>query len=81
MASHDNKEVGKKVRAQIARRYVDSSLLSVTIFGSSVRITGTLGKVRSHPYVDLKVEMEQISQILRTIPGVRDVSWDVSLKS
>ncbi len=81
MSSHDNKEVGKRVRAQIARRYVDSSLLSITIFGSSVRFTGVLGTLRSHPYVDLKSEMEQISTILRTIPGVRDVSWDVSLKS
>ena len=81
MASHDNKEIAKRVRAQIARRYVDSSLLTVSTFGSSVRLTGVLGVLRSHPNIELKGEMEQISQILRTVPGVRDVSWDVTLKS
>jgi len=80
MASHDNKEVTKRVRGQLARRYVDSSRLSITVCGANVRLTGVLGPLRDHPNIDLKVEMEQISTILRTVSGVRDVSWDVSLK-
>lgn len=80
MSTHDNKELAKRVRSQLARRYVDTSLLSVTVYGNAVRFNGVIGVLRSHPNTDLKVEMEQISTILRTIPGVRDVTWDVSHK-
>lgn len=81
MSSHNNKEETRKVRSQIARRYVDSSMLSVSVIGGNVHLTGVLGTLRSHPGVDLKGEMQQISQILRTLPGIRDVVWDVTQRS
>ena len=81
MSAHNNKEETRKVRAQIARRYVDTSMLTVSVIGGNVHLTGVLGTLRSHPGVDLKAEMMQISQILRTIPGIRDVVWDVTQRS
>ncbi|HZT41155.1 MAG TPA: BON domain-containing protein [Chthonomonadaceae bacterium] len=74
-------EAMKKVRAQLARRYIDTSNLNVTISGGNVHMTGAIRKLRAHPNVDLKTEMDQISQILRHIPGIREVVWDVALRS
>ena len=78
MSHADNKESTRKVRAQIARRYVDSSMLTISVIGGNVHFSGVIGILRSHPNVELKAEMLQISQILRTIPGIRDVTWDVT---
>lgn len=78
MAHTDAKEATRKVRAQIARRYVDSSMMSVSVIGGSVHITGVISVLRSHPNLDLAGEMAQISTILRSIPGIRDVVWDVT---
>ena len=81
-AAHDaNKEVGRKVRAQLARRYIDTSQLTVSSIGGNVRLTGIVSTLRSNPGIDLKSEMEQISTILRTVSGIRDVTWDVTLRS
>ncbi|MDW8206958.1 MAG: BON domain-containing protein [Chloroherpetonaceae bacterium] len=80
-AALEGKELAKKVRAQIARRYIDSSLLNISVFGGSVHLVGAIRTLRTHPDIDMKAEMETISQILRTIPGVRDVVWDVSIRS
>ena len=79
--SVETKETHKKVRSQIARRYIDASLLNISVVGSSVHLTGVIRILRTHPEVDLKAEMDKISQILRTLPGVRDVVWDVSQRS
>ena len=79
--SVENKDLQKKVRGQIARRYVDASLVNVTCSGGNVHLTGVLKGLRTHAGVNLKDEMENISKLLRTIPGVRDVVWDVSLRS
>lgn len=85
MAEHNKKqeylEAMKKIRAQLVRRYVDTSQLHVIVSGSSVHMTGALRKLRSHPNVDLRTEMDQISHILKMIPGIREVVWDVALRS
>jgi|GEM_PF-1435801 len=85
MPAHSKKEemleAIKKVRAQLARRYIDTSTLNVTISGGNVHLTGAIRKLRAHPQVDLHQEMDQISQILKTIAGVREVVWDVALRS
>lgn len=78
MSSHDTKEVTRKVRAQIARRYIDTSMLNVSVHGASVHLVGQIRVLRTHPNVDLKSEMDTLSQILRTVPGIREVVWDVS---
>lgn len=79
--SVEAKDLVKRVRGQIARRYVDSSMINISIVGGSVYLTGVLHKLRTAQEVDLKSEMEQISKILRTIPGVRDVIWDVTQRT
>ena len=78
MSHSDSKDATRKVRAQIARRYVDSSMMTVSVIGGNVHISGVISVLRSHPNLDLKAEMMQISTILRTIPGIRDVVWDVT---
>ena len=80
-AAHDGKELAKKVRSQIARRYIDASLLNVSVYGGSVHLVGAIKTLRSHQNIDMKSEMETISQILRTIPGIREVVWDVSVRT
>ena len=73
----EDKEMTKRVRGQIARRYVDASLVSVTCIGGVVHLTGVLKTLRSHQNVNMKEEMENIGKLLRTISGVREVVWDV----
>ena len=77
----ENKELTKKVRGQIARRYVDSSQINVNCVGGVVYLTGILGMLRTAPGVELKAEMGTISQTLRAIQGVREVVWDVVLRT
>ena len=79
--SADNKEMQKKVRGQIARRYVDASLVNVNCVGGTVHLTGVLRSLRTHNTINLKDEMENISKLLRTLPGVREIVWDVVLRT
>ena len=81
MATHDNKGDTRKVRAQISRRYVDTSMLNVSVHGGNVHLSGIIATLRTHPNVDLRAEMAQISVILRTVPGIREVVWDVTQRS
>jgi hypothetical protein len=67
----------KQARAQVTRRSVDASELTVTVNGTVVHITGVIRPLRSQPNVDLKSEMELISQSLRQRSGISDVVWDV----
>ncbi|HZP81625.1 MAG TPA: hypothetical protein VFB21_08310 [Chthonomonadaceae bacterium] len=69
----------KNVRAQITRRAVDSSMLNVTVSGSVVHITGVLRPLRGFN-VDLRDEMNIISQILRQRSEIQEVVWDVTLR-
>lgn len=78
--AHQFKEMAKQARAQITRRSVDASELSVTVSGSVVHITGVIRPLRGQPGVDLKEEMNQISQILRQKAGISDVVWDVTMR-
>lgn len=79
--SADNKEMQKKIRGQIARRYVDASMVNVNCVGGTVHLTGVLRNIRTHTGINLKDEMENISKLLRSMPGVRDVVWDVTLRT
>ena len=79
--SADNKELNKKIRGQIARRYVDASMVNVNCVGGVVYLTGVLRILRTHAATNLKDEMETIGKLLRTMPGVREVVWDVTLRT
>jgi hypothetical protein len=71
----------KYVRSQIARRYVDTSMLSIRVTHGVAHMTGVLGVLRAHREIDLTKEMALISTILRGKNGIRDVVWDVTLRS
>ena len=75
----ENSALTKIVRAQIARRSIDSSLLSINVIGGSVHLIGVLRPVRGNPNINLQEEMNHISTILRQ-KGAREVVWDVSLR-
>ena len=77
----ENADATRKVRAEITRRYIDSSLLDVRVIGGVVNLTGVIRKLRTHPHVDLKTEMEHISHILKQKPGIREVVWNVTLRT
>ena len=79
--SVENKDLVKKVRGQIARRYVDASMVNVNCVGGTVYLTGVLKTLRTHANIELKEEMENINKVLRAVPGVREVIWDVNLRT
>ena len=70
----------KLARAQVSRRPIDSSLLSVTVNGGVVHMTGVLRKLRTHPNVSLDEEMKLISLALRQQPGIHEIVWEVTIR-
>jgi hypothetical protein len=81
MAADGDAALTKLVRSQIARRYIDSSLLDIRVSHGLVQLRGVVRVLRSHPDIDLKKEMETISTILRQKSGIRDVVWDVTQRT
>lgn len=80
MAS-DDVAVARAVRRQKSRRSVDASLLDVAVSHGVVYLRGVLRTVRTNAAIDLEVEMSHISTVLRQDPAIRDVHWDVTLRS
>ncbi len=76
----DNKGTTHKVRQEISRRCIDSSLLSVLVVGGTVHLTGTISKLKTHPDIDLRKEQEQITHLLHLHCGVKDVVWEAVIK-
>ena len=70
----------KVVRGQIARRYVDSSMLSIRVTHGVCHLSGVLRVLRTHKEIDLQKEMDIISTVLRGKNGIRDIVWDVTLR-
>jgi hypothetical protein len=81
MAGGEDAALTKLVRSQIARRYIDASLLDIRVSHGLVTLRGVIRVLRTHPDIDLKKEMETISIILRQKSGIRDVVWDVSQRT
>ncbi len=71
----------RRIRAQITRRTVDSSMLNVRVVHGVVYVQGIIRKLRSYPNIDLEQETETICHILRLQPGVRDVIWEASIRN
>lgn len=69
------------VRSQVGRRYIDTSLLDIKVLHGVVRFQGVLRVLRTHMHIDLRQEMEIIGTILRGKQGIREVVWDVTLRS
>lgn len=77
----EDPETTRRVRAQITRRYVDSSQLDVRVIHGTVYLGGVLRQLRTHKEVDLEKEMETISHVLRQQPGIRDVIWEAAIRA
>jgi hypothetical protein len=73
--------MARAVRSQIIRRPVDASQLSVLVIGSNVHITGVIRPLAGHRELDMKSEMNTISDILKSRGGISDVVWDVTIRS
>ena len=71
----------KMVRGQLARRYVDSTRLDVRVSYGTVYVTGWISKLKLHPEIDLKQEIEAIGTILRSKPGVGNIIWDARIRT
>ncbi len=74
-------ETTKMVRSQIGKRYVDASLLDVRVSHGVVYLRGVLRTLRTHAGLDLNKEMEVISTVLRSKPGVREVVWEATIRT
>ena len=80
MSTQDTADT-KMVRSQIARRSVDASQLIIRCSHGIVYLTGVLRTLRTAADLDLQKEMQTISSILRSKAGIRDVVWDVTLRT
>jgi hypothetical protein len=80
MSRGNTGEATRRIRGQIGRRYIDSSLLNVNVVGNVVHLTGVIRPLRTYPNVDLREEMEHISKILKQSCGMREVVWEVTLR-
>jgi osmotically-inducible protein OsmY len=60
------------VRREFIRRHVDSSLVEVSVVAGVAYLAGVLRAIRNEP-VDLKEEIQTLEQLVRAIPGIRDV--------
>jgi hypothetical protein len=81
MAAEGDAALTKLVRSQVARRYIDSSLLDIRVMHGLVTMRGVIRVLRTNPDIDLQKEMDTISTILRQKPGIRDVVWDVTQRT
>ncbi len=81
MTTIDNKETTRRVRAEVARRNIDSTMLNVSVLGTTVHFIGFISKLRSHEEVDLKEEMEAITHLVQMHCGVREVVWETKVRS
>jgi hypothetical protein len=79
--ANEDAAMTKMVRSQIARRYIDSSMLDVRVSHGVVRLGGVIRTLRTSPDVDLQKEMETISNILRGKMGIRDIVWEVTQRT
>lgn len=70
----------KLARAQITRRPVDASQLHISVGATGIHIIGVLRPLRGRGEIDLKDEMNKITDILRQRMHVHNVTWDVTLR-
>lgn len=78
--ANENAATTKMVRGQIGRRTIDATQLVIQVSGGIVHFGGVLRPLRTSGNMDMQLEMNNISTILRSKPGVKDVVWDVTLR-
>ena len=78
--ANDNALMTKMVRGQIGRRTIDATQLVIQVSGGVVHFGGVLRPLRTSGNMDMQQEMNNISTILRSKPGIKEVVWDVTLR-
>jgi hypothetical protein len=76
----ENAGATRAARAEVTRRFVDSSMLEIRVIGNTAYLTGVISTLRTHPDIDLKHEMDIISHNLRGRAGIRDVVWEATMR-
>lgn len=74
MATED-KVLALKIRRTLARKEVDMALMDINCLSGIVNLSGTLRAMRGfHGRLDLDEELGSIMDLIRRIPGVKDVT-------
>ena len=71
----------RAVRAQITRRYVDSTQLDVRVMHGVAYLRGIICHLQSHPDINLEHEKEVIAHAIRGRNGIREVIWEVVIRA
>ena len=69
----------RAVRAQITRRYVDSSQMEIREMHGVAYLRGVISHLQSHPEINLEHEKEVIAHSIRGRNGIREVIWEVKV--
>lgn len=76
MAMEDARTL-RSLHRELIRRYVDTSRLDLRVIHGVCYARGEIGRLRTHPEVNLETEVELIRRLVRSQPGVREVVWEV----
>lgn len=75
----EDAQMTRMVQREVSRRYIDASRLDVKAIHGVVYLRGFVCRLRGHD-VDLDHELQVISRVLRSKPGIRDVIIEVEIK-
>ena len=56
-------------------------MVEIKVSHGVVHFSGVIRNLRSYPGIDLKKEMDTLTSILVRMTGIRDVTWDVMVRS
>jgi hypothetical protein len=73
----EDAQTTRAIHRELVRRYVDLSRVEVRVIHGVCYIRGEMRKLRTHPEIDLDHEAEVIRKLIRQMPQVRDVVWEV----
>lgn len=77
--SPEDNGIMKLVRAEIAKRLIDTTMADVRVQHGVITIRGVVRALKEGPE-DVKAELELIGRILRQRPGVKDVVIDCAYR-
>ncbi len=75
----EDAEMTRQVRREISRRYVDATNVDVRVIHGVVYLRGFMDHLATHQGLSLGNELEIITRVLRSRPGIRDVVSEVNL--
>jgi hypothetical protein len=73
-------EMMRTVRREVARRPIDTSLMTIYISHGIVYLRGQVRAMRGHE-LDLPEELKLMAKVMKQRPGIRDVVIEVTYRS